>query len=205
MLRLIHNQTIAGAILVDDIDDGLPNKTAHRLGSTADPKAYERDGYANKPKQPSYVPYSKLYPVKDPTIAGFIDLDESERVTLSAGKGKIFGLQQTTPAHGPLITVVNFVAADLAAPVITSATVAAGPILTIVGTGLLSLIPNVSIVYITGVSTYTLSATTIAATPGGSVTDLQIVIPAALIGAMVAGDFVQVWADDQLSNIETSV
>ena len=30
MLRLIHNQTVAGGILINDIDDGLPNKTAKR-------------------------------------------------------------------------------------------------------------------------------------------------------------------------------
>ncbi len=204
MLRLIHNQTIAGAILVDDIDDGLPNKTAHRMGSTADPKAYARDGYANKPKQPTYVPFHKLYPAADPTIAGYIDLDETERVTLSAGKGKIFGLRQTVPAHGPLITVVNFVAADVAAPTITSATVNVGVDLTIVGTNLTSLTPNYTTVYITGGSTYTLTQATII-TGGGTIGALQIVIPSALLPLMVAGDAVQVKADDQLSNLQISV
>ena len=69
MFRLIHNQTIQNGILVDDIDDGLPNKEVHRLGSTADPKAYVRDGYANKVKQPCYIPYSRAS-VGFPTIPG---------------------------------------------------------------------------------------------------------------------------------------
>lgn len=30
MLRLIHNQTVSGSLLINDIDDGLPNKTARR-------------------------------------------------------------------------------------------------------------------------------------------------------------------------------
>ncbi len=203
MLRLIHNQlaTVPGGILVDDIDDGLPNKTAHRLGSTADPKAYVRDGYANKPKQYSYIPRTKLYPVADPTIKGYIDINETERVTLSAGKGKIQKLSQAG-----MITVVNFVATDLAAPAITNAQVGvpgAGD-LTITGTGFLSLTPNFSTVYITGGSTYTFTQADIL-TGTGTVTDTSIFIPAAMIPLMVAGDFVQVKADDQLSNVFTSV
>ena len=90
MLRLVHAQTIQGAILVDDIDDGLPNKDVHRLGSTADPKAYVRDGYANKPKQACYVPRTQSAE-GFPLIPGYITLNETPRVTLSAGKGKILG------------------------------------------------------------------------------------------------------------------
>lgn len=30
MLRLIHNQTVSGSLLINDIDDGLPNKSARR-------------------------------------------------------------------------------------------------------------------------------------------------------------------------------
>ena len=129
MLRLIHNQTITGPILVDDIDDGLPNKNVHRLGSTADPKAYVRDGCANKPKQPAYIPVTKMYPVvSNPppawyaTIPGYIDIDQTEKVNLSAGKGKISKL--ASPSGGtnfPLITVVSFVESDLAAPVVATA------------------------------------------------------------------------------------
>jgi hypothetical protein len=200
MLRLIHNQTVSGAILVDDIDDGLPNKEVHRLGSTADPKAYARDGYANKPKQASYIPRTKKTPVVDPTIQGYIDLNQTERVTLSAGKGKIKKLQTAG-----LITVVSFSAADLNAPAITNAVVTAGPILTITGTKLLSLTPNFSTVYITGGSTITLTQAQILATVGSTFTDTSIVIPAALIATVIAGDFVQVKSDDQLSNVFTSV
>lgn len=201
MLRLIHNQlaTVPGAILVDDIDDGLPNKTAHRMGSTADPKAYERDGYANKPKQSAYIPRTKLYPVKDPLIKGYIDLNQTERVTFSAGKGKIAKLTQAG-----MITVVNFVASDLAAPAITGAVINVGVDLTITGTKLLSLTPNYTTVYLRGGVTINVTDADIIA-GGGTIADLQYVLPIGLIGAMAAGDTVQVKADDQLSNIQISV
>ncbi len=141
MLRLIHAQTTAGPILIDDIDDGLPNKTARRLGGAGDPKAYERDGYANKPKQPCYVPRLKA---TDTSIAGYIDLDETNRVTLSAGKGKIKGFL----AAG-FISVVSFDASDLGAPTISSAVVnATTRVLTITGTKLLSVSPDFTTVVV---------------------------------------------------------
>lgn len=201
MLRLIHNQTCAGAILVDDIDDGLPNKEVHRLGSNANPNAYTRDGYANKPKQPCYVPRTKLYPVVDPTIQGYIDLDQTERVTLSAGKGKIKKLQTAG-----LITVVSFVASDLDAPTVSGATIGGGPAdLTITGTKFLSLTPNTSTVIITGTGAVTLTQAQILA--AGGTADFQdgtIVIPAALVPLVASpGSFVQVKADDKLSNVFT--
>ena len=76
MLRLIHAQTGLGGIVIDDIDDGLPNKEVHRLGSTADPKAYPRDGYANSPKQPCYIPYANP---SNTAQAGYIDLSACNR------------------------------------------------------------------------------------------------------------------------------
>ena len=115
MLRLIHNQTVAGAVLINDIDDGLPNKQYHRLGSTADPKAYVRDGIIGKPKQPCYVPRSQAAE-GFPLIQGYIDLNETQRVTLSAGKGTIAGFR-----NAGYVDVVSFVAADVAVPVLTTA------------------------------------------------------------------------------------
>ena len=209
MLRLIHNQTCSNAILVDDIDDGLPNKEVHRLGTTADPKAYPRDGYANKPKQPVYVPRTKLYPivVGGPpswysSIQGYIDLDETERVTLSAGKGKIKKLQTSG-----FITVVSFVAADVLAPTISPGgaqidTPGLGD-LTITGTKLASLTPNTSTVIITGTGAVVLTQAQILGTVGGVVSDTSIVVPAALFTVPIAapGSSAQVRADDQLSNV----
>lgn len=194
MLRLIHTQTVQGSILVDDIDDGLPNKTAHRLGSTADPKAYARDGYANSPKQPCYVPRVKA---TNPLLAGYIDVNETSRVTLSAGQGKISKLL----AAG-LVSVVSFTASDLAVPVVTLATLdapAPGD-LTITGTGFLSLAPNDSVVVITGTGAVTLTRSQIVV-GGGTFTDVSIVILAALVpGIALATSFASVVSDDNPSN-----
>jgi hypothetical protein len=195
MLRLIHNQTVAGPILVDDLDDGLPNKMTHRLGSNADPKAYKRDGYANSPKQKCYVPRVKP---SDPTVQGYIDLAQTDRVNLSAAKGKIQKLK-----NAGLLNVVSFVQSDLAAPVVTNAqinTPGAGDV-TLTGTGFTSLTPNTSTVLVTGTGgPLTLTQAAILAA-GGTISATSIVIPAAIVpGVAAATTFVKVVADDQLSN-----
>jgi hypothetical protein len=194
MLRLIHEQTVIGALLIDDIDDGLPNKQVKRLGSTADPKAYKRDGYANAAKQPCYIPRSDA---TDPTLPGYIDLEETERVTLSAFKGKIKGFQDAG-----LLRVVSVVAADLVAPAITSAEFDSGATgdLTITGTGFLSVDPAVTTVVITG--TITGSPKTLTEADFDTFTDTSIVILAADLAGMAEGDTVVVVADGQTSASE---
>ena len=193
MLRLIHKQVNHGAILIDDIDDGLPNKTVHRLGSVADPKAYARDGYANKAKQPCYIPYAKP---TDATIPGYIDIFETDRVVHSAGKGKIFGLSKAL-----LIDVVTFSEADKGNPATTLAAIGVLGDLTITGTKMLSLTPNYTSVVITGTGAVTLTQAQIVA-GGGTISDTSIVIPAALVpGIAVATSFVVVTADDLSSSI----
>ncbi len=195
MLRLIHNQTVNASILVDDIDDGIPNKMTHRLGSTGDPKAYERDGYAQLPKQPCYIPQTKP---TNPAISGYIDLRQTERVTLSSGKGKIKKL-----SDAGFITVVSFTMDDVAAPAITVADLGTPGVgqITITGTRLLSLAPNESAVLVTGTGgPLTLTQTAIVAA-GGTFSNTSIVIPAALVpGVALATTSVKVLADDQLSN-----
>jgi len=195
MLRLIHNQTVLGPILIDDIDDGLPNKTKHRLGSMADPDHYARDGYANEPKQPCYVPY---YKPGNQAIQGYIDIRETERVVHSAGKGKIDGMRR-----GGLIQVVQFVITDLGTPTVSVAdlgTPGAGDV-TITGTKLLSLTPNESYVVFTGTGAITLSRATILLAGGiAAFTDTSIVIPAALVPAVaLTTTFCQVLSDDHTS------
>ena len=205
MLRLIHNQTVQGGILVDDIDDGLPNKEVHRLGSTADPKAYERDGYANKPKQACYVPFSQA--TKGfPTIPGYINVSQTNKVTLSAGKGKIYKLS-TAPGSPKLITVVSLTAAQVAKPAI-SAAVHGNPT-TITGTTFLSVAPDISSVTFaqgTGVSApvpATLTQAQIIAA-SGTFSATSISIPsAAFTTAPVAGNTVFVTANEQNSNTQT--
>lgn len=205
MLRLVHAQTTLGPLLVDDIDDGLPNKTAKRLGSTADPKAYARDGYANVAKQPCYIPRIKS---GDATVPGFIDLDETQRVIHSAHSGKIKGLQRAG-----FITVVSLVASDLATPVVTAAQIAvpeAGDV-TITGTGFLSVAPDVTVVKLYGagvggtalVPGLTLTTAQIIATAPGAVTNTSIVIDTLVNGNLAAGDFVVVVADGHDSNAFT--
>ena len=193
MLRLIHAQTVSGPIVVDDIDDGLPNKEVHRLAG--DPKAYARDGYANKPKQACYIPYSKTS--SGTTLSGWIDIHETSRVILSHGKGKIAKL-----AKAGLITVTTFAATDVVAPVLSVAdlgTPSTGD-LTLTGTGFVSLAPDISAVILTGAVSFTLTSTQIV-TGGGTFTDTSIFIPAAMIpGATTVSTSAKVRADNQLSS-----
>lgn len=191
MKRLIHAQQGTGAILIDDIDDGLPNKTAHRLGSTADPNAVAKDGYANAPKQGSYVPYAKK---TDSTVKGYLDLQETTRVTFSAERGKIAGFLRAGK-----ISVVDLVASDLTAPTTSSAAIdtpATGDV-TIAGTGFLSVSPEVTTVIFAGTgvgSKKTLTSAQIV-TGGGSVGATSIVIKAASVAGLVVGDTVKVRAN----------
>lgn len=196
MLRLIHAQTVSGGILVDDIDDGLPNKEVHRLGSTADPKTYERDGYANKAKQACYVPRTQVL-TGFPLVQGYINLNQTPRVLHSAGKGKISKL--TTAG---LVTVVSLTASQIVAPVVTLAdlnTPGAGD-LTLTGTTFLSVAPDVTSVIITGTGAITLTAAQIIA-GGGTVSGTSIFIPAALIpGVALVTSFAKVQANEKTSN-----
>jgi len=201
MLRLIHSQTVLGALLIDDLDDGLSNKGGHRLGSTGDPHAYKRDGYANEPKQECYIPRVNPNNVAQP---GYIDLEETPRVTLSAAQGKIVGFQTSG-----LISVVSFVGPDLNAPVITSAPLnvpAAGDV-TINGTNFLSIVPDITSVRLfgAGVGDITLTAAQIIAVAPGAVSDTAIVIDSTLVPALASGDFIIVTADAQASNTFTIV
>lgn len=220
MLRLTHNQTVSGSLLINDIDDGLPNKTARRgvarekvsgspvlvAGGILASANSRLDGNSlggrdkstlpgvNAPKQKCYIPKYKLLSnnTHDLTIAGFIDVAESDRVLLSQDHGVIAGLK----ASG-LITVTSFTPADVVAPTITSANIAAGGTyaLTLVGTGFTSLAPDVSSVRI---GTTTLSSTQITVA-GGTFTATSIVIPAALVPTtlIVGTTLVYVTADAQ--------
>lgn len=195
MLRLIHTQTVQGAILVDDVDDGLPNKPVHRLGSTGDPKSYKRETAAGVVKQKCYVPRVKP---GDATLPGYIDLNETVRVLRSAAAGKIAGLV----ASGK-VTVVSLVEADLATPNISSADLdnpGAGD-LTITGTGFLSVSPDISKVVLTGTGAITLTQAQITG-GAGTFSNTSIVIPAALIpGVATTATSARVVADARNSNL----
>lgn len=205
MLRLIHNQTVQGGLLVDDIDDGLPNKEVHRLGSTANPAAYVRDGYANKPKQSCYVPYSRTA-YGFPTVQGYINVNQTDRVILSAGKGKIFKLSKTVAQGGPgLITVVSLTAAQIVKPAVTAAT-SVSTNFVITGTTLTSVTPDITTVTFaqgtaaTAPSPAVWTQTAITAA-GGSVSGTSISIPfSAFTTEPVTNNTVTVTANEQASN-----
>jgi len=193
MLRLIHEQVGLGAVLIDDIDDGLPNKTAHRIGSSGDPQVQVQDGYANEPKQSVYIPRVKA---GEETIAGYIDLDETQRVRHSAFNGKIAGHQRAGN-----IRVVSFDASDLDAPDISGVTLgapAAGDA-TIAGTGFLSTDPDITTVNFAGagVGDVTLTVAQIEAVAPGAVSDTSIIVDSTLIAGLTSGDVVTVRADGQ--------
>jgi hypothetical protein len=302
MLRLIHNQTVSGSILVNDIDDGLPNKAARRevarekvsgipvlvAGGISDPANSRLDGSSlggrdkstlpgvNSPKQKCYIPRYKLLSngTHDTSIAGYIDVVESDRVLISQNRGVIYGLSQfgdlagigdltfstptvtvtdagavflatdigkyveitgaTNPTNNgsflitavptpttfrysnalgvaetgvnyevvrgtSLITVVSFAAADVAPPRLTSAVIDSGGVgyLTINGTGLTSLEPDLTRVTITGATIVTLTQSQIVAA-GGSLSPTAIVIPPALLPVVTVGtSSVTVVADNQ--------
>lgn len=200
MLRVIHNQTVAGGILIDDIDDGLPNKQVYRLGSTADPKAYERDGYANKSKQGCYVPFNRKT-AGFPSLAGYVNLKQTDRILRSAGKGKISKLQTAG-----LVTVVSLTASQIVAPVVTAGNHSSSSNVALTGTTLTSVQPDVS--------TVTFAVGTAGSTPspavwtqsqittaGGTISGTTISIPiASFTTAPVANNTVKVQANELTSN-----
>lgn len=202
MLRITHNQTVQGALLLSDIDDGLPRQTAK--DGVGDPKRYVRDGNVlggqdksvkpavNFLKQKCYVP--RVQPVTG--VAGYIDLKETDRVLMSQAKGVIKGFQTAG-----LATVTSFLDSDVSAPVTTSVEIdapGAGQV-TITGTGLTSLAPDITMVTITGTGAVTLTQTQITG-GGGTVSATSIVIPAALIPSVVKNaSSAQVRADNQNS------
>jgi len=223
MIRLIHNQTVVGGILVDDIDDGLPNKEVHRLGSLGDPKAYERDGYANKPKQQAYIPYSHTAP-NGSVVPGYITLQQTNKVTDSQGKGKIFKLSSkpatTLPGSSnfPLVTLVTGITqAQLAEAVISAA--AHGPPTTITGSAgtFVSVTPDVSTVTfgkgagatlpVTRYGGQTLTSTQIVADGGSFAAGAISIAAASFTGgpsvAPIAMNTVYVTSNEQNSNTFT--
>lgn len=205
MLRITHTQVAIGPHHLTDIDDGLPRQTAKR--GVGDPKRVERDGSglsgpdkSTKPdvnylKQKVYVPRVKA---GETSVAGYIDLKETDRVLMSQAKGCIKGLQAA--GH---ITVTSFTAADVAAPTVASAVMDSPGVgdMTITGTNLTSLVPDITSVIITGTGAVTLTQSQITV-GGGSVSATSIVIPAALIPSVAAAtSSVQVRADGQLSAV----
>ena len=108
--RVIHQQTEEGEILIDDIEQGLPN---------------EPFGFLKK--QQVYIPYNfKSFNVKssgqvelnvDRSRPGFVDFVQTDDVRKSVSKGDISGLQDDNK-----VSVVDIQPGDLDPPSISSFT-----------------------------------------------------------------------------------
>lgn len=108
-IRLVHTQEERGAILITDIDEGLP-----------------REFLDEERKQDVYVTYNKkrfektsegvVSVVTETEVPGFIDLVESDKVMLSREHGAIAGLS----AQG-LVDVIEIPTGALNTPTITGA------------------------------------------------------------------------------------
>jgi hypothetical protein len=184
-VRLINNQIIKGrSILIDKIDRSQGNFT----------------GYANRAKQPIYVPYTN--PV-DPNVAGYINLVPTDEVLLSEeAKGTITGLT-TASTHYPTppLTKSLVTAASILAPVITE--VASGVTLTITGPAgatFVSVTPDVTYLILTNLANVTKTYKAPAITVVGAT---SITIPDASItgGPIATGWKVQVLANSKYSNV----
>lgn len=135
-IRLVHNQSTKGPIILTDIDQGLPIEHLDE----------ER-------KQSCYLSYYHKYFVKEPngvvrvevdrTRPGFIDLVPSDKVTQPMATGQLKGL-----ADQGLLEVVSIPDGGFVAPEIEEATYEEGT-LTITGTGFLSAAPDVTGVKVT--------------------------------------------------------
>ncbi len=185
MLRVIHSQSEDGLIILSDIEDGA------RFGSRTILDAAKRAVL----KQEVLVPFENP---NDSTQPGFVDLIESDNVLLSASHGCIAGLVANS-----LASVQIYSAADLTTPVITTAdldTPGAGD-LTVTGTDLLSIPPDVSQLILTGTGAVTYTKAQII-TGTGTWTDVEIVVPAAMIpGVGTTVTSAKVYADTQDSNV----
>lgn len=137
-IRLVHTQEERGAILITDIDEGLP-----------------RDILDEERKQDCYVTYNKksldvasngvTKVVTDTDVPGFIDLVPSDKVLLSRDRGAIAGL-----ATAELVSVVDIPTGALAAPTIATATQTTTGDVTVTGTNFVSFDPDVTSVTIGG-------------------------------------------------------
>jgi len=184
MLRVIHSQSEEGTIILSDIEDGVRFNSRHILDASKRALL----------KQQVLVPYENPDDAAQP---GFVDLQETDNVLLSADHGCIKGLQDNG-----LATVQIFSAADLTAPAITTADLdnpGAGD-LTVTGTDFLSIPPDVSKLVLTGTGAVELTQAQVTG-GGGTWSDTSIVVPAALVPGVATGTTsATVRADGQDSN-----
>lgn len=177
-LRLIHNQTVAGDLLISDIDQGLPV-----------------DNLDEERKQDVYVTfYQKAFVgldvVEDRTVPGFIDLVLSDKVKLSRDGGVIKGLYDAG-----LLTAVDVATGALEASTVVTVEqdrTGGGDVtddyrVEVTGTNFLSTVPAVSSVTLTdGVTSVTLTQADVLG-GAGTFTATSIIVPQALHGFATDG------------------
>jgi hypothetical protein len=178
LVRVIHQQTFQGSILLDKIDVSQGNFT----------------GYARNVKQKIYVPFKN--PV-DPTVKGYTDLIPTDEVLLaSLAKGTIGGLA----GAGRVTTAI--VSSTLTATPNITASVHGAPN-TITGTTFFSVAPDITYIILTNNitnATQKIPSSSFSAFLTTSISFLNAVVS---IGTPAAGWLVQVQANSKLSNVFT--
>lgn len=188
LVRVVNQQLLPvglsrdGSILLDKID--------RSTGQSESPP------YAQIAKQKVYVPRSNPL---DTSVKGYVDLVPSDEVVLAAlPGGSIGGL-----VSAGKVTVATVSSALLVAPVLSAGSVA-GTDITLTGTTLLSVAPDITKVILVNNSTGATMTVPQSAFSGHGAT--TIVIPdaaVAAIGVPAAGWTARVFANSKLSNIFT--
>lgn len=179
-IRVTHQQTGKGSILLDKIDRAQGNS----------------EGYARVFKQKLYVPYSN--PV-DTAVKGYTDLVGTDEVLLqNQTKGSIGGLA----AAGKVAVAV--VASNLVATPVISAASVGGTDLTITGTTFTSVSPDLTYALVTNNSTGAKQKVLPGAFTSNNGTVIVIPDSAFSIGSPAVGWLVQIMANSKLSNVFTA-
>lgn len=181
LIRLVHSQNTSGALLVTDIDSGLPNEE-----------------FGLQRKQPVYLNHFKTYfggdgkVAVDRTLPGYIDLVPSDKVKLSVDRGVIKGL-----ADNSFLSVIQIPTGAAGAPTLSAATfdsstIVAGAddgLVTLTGTLLASYAPDTTSITLThSLGTITLASDAVGVT--ASATSITVTAAAHGFGTTTLISFV---------------
>ncbi len=177
-VRVIHQQTGLGSILLDKIDRSQGNF----------------EGYAQVPKQKIYVPFKN--PV-DPIVKGYVNLVPTGEVLLAnQPKGSIGGL-----VTAGRVTVAIVASNLVATPVVTAGTHGAST--TITGTTFTSVAPDDTYLILTNNISGAVQKIPSATFNTYSNTSIIVANASVTIGTPAAGWLAQVQANSKLSNVFT--
>ena len=178
VLRVINNQLYNRSILINSLDNGLPNSLPDE-----------------RHKQQVYVPYTNP---ADSNVPGYSDFTLTDRVLRSANSGVIYKLNQQG-----IITITIIDSDDTIAPTVTSASYS-DPTITINGTTFQSVSPDVT--YVTFTDPSTGNSVTVSAFDFASLSSTQITIDKSKVtslGTPTSGWEVVVKANSKNSNTGT--